>query len=148
MNVKRSVSIAIHEAGRATYADGPPRILLVQRPDDDEDLPGVWGLPAASLGPHEEWEAAARRAGREKLGVELGDIVLLETGSLDRAGYTLDMRLYAATLAVGEPHVPQDAAGVTQYRAWRWGSAAQLEPAAADGSLCSRLYLSWVMRSR
>lgn len=142
MNVKRSVSIAIHEAGR------PDRVLLVRRPDDDEDLPGVWGLPAASLGPAESWEAAARRVGREKLGVEFGDIVLLETGSLARAGYTLDMRLYAASLAVGEPHVPQHAAGVTQYRAWRWGSAAQLEPAAADGSLCSRLYLSWAMRSR
>ena len=37
--LKRSVSLVIEDGGR---------VLLVRRPDDDDDLPGVWGLPAAS----------------------------------------------------------------------------------------------------
>jgi 8-oxo-dGTP diphosphatase len=137
MNVKRSISLAITDDAR------PGAVLIVQRPDDDEDLPGAWGLPAASLGPDESWADAGRRAGREKLGVELhvGDV--LQEGSLQRARYRLDMRLYAARVVHGQPLVPQAVAGVTQYQAWRWGAAADVEPAAARGSLCSRLYLAW-----
>ena len=51
--------------------ESPEGLLLVRRPDDDDDLPGVWGLPAASLAEGESEEDAVRRAGREKLGVEV-----------------------------------------------------------------------------
>ena len=51
--------------------EGPEGLLLVRRPDDDENLPGVWGLPAVSLAAGESEEDAVRRAGRDKLGVEL-----------------------------------------------------------------------------
>jgi 8-oxo-dGTP diphosphatase len=137
MKVKRAVSLAITDPGQ------PGALLLVQRPDDDEDLPGAWGLPAASLGDGESWEDAARRAGREKLGVELALHGVLQRGSLQRAGYTLDMRLYAADITTGEPQAPQAILGVTQYQAVRWGVPAALQPAAESGSLCSQLYLQW-----
>jgi ADP-ribose pyrophosphatase YjhB (NUDIX family) len=133
--VRRSVSLAIHQA-----AD---EVLLVQRPEDDEDLPLAWGLPAASLGPGESWEDAVRRAARDKLGVRVEAGELLGEGALDRTWYRLEMRLYAARIVQGEPEVPQDVTGVTQYRAWRWGPADALRTAAAAGSLCSRLYLEW-----
>ena len=48
--VKRSVSLVI---------EGPAGLLLVRRPDDDESLPGAWGLPAASLRPGESERDAA-----------------------------------------------------------------------------------------
>jgi 8-oxo-dGTP diphosphatase len=133
--VKRSVSLAIHdEAGR---------LLLVQRPPDDEDLPLAWGLPAASLQDGESWEDAVRRAARDKLGIEVrvGDV--LAAGHLDRPSYRLEMRLYGATLTTGKPEVAHAPAGVTRYVDWRWGTAAELAPAARQGSLCSRLYLGW-----
>ena len=140
VRARRSVSVAIHhpETGK---------VLLVQRPADDEDLPLAWGLPAASLRPGESWEDAVRRAGRGKLGVELEPGGVLREGSLDRASYRLEMRLYGARLTAGAPEVPQRDPGVTQYRSWRWGDAAELEPAAARGSLCSRLYLESVRPS-
>ena len=47
----------------------PEGLLLVRRPDDDEDLPGAWGLPAATLAEGESEEDAVRRAGRDNLGV-------------------------------------------------------------------------------
>jgi 8-oxo-dGTP diphosphatase len=133
--VKRSVSLAIH------HPDG--RVLLVQRPPDDEDLPLAWGLPAASLREAEDWEAAVRRAGLGKLGVDVAPVGVLEAGHLDRPGYRLEMRLYGARIQAGEPVVPRPDRDVTQYVDWRWGVARDLEPAARAGSLCSRLYLAW-----
>jgi 8-oxo-dGTP diphosphatase len=132
--VKRSVSVAIMDGDQ---------VLIVQRPADDEDLPSAWGLPAASLQPGESWEAAARRAGREKLGVELDVVAELKRGSLDRASYTLEMRLYEAHIARGEPSVPQPNRGATQYQQLKWNSGGELMPAAAAGSLCCRLFLSY-----
>jgi 8-oxo-dGTP diphosphatase len=133
--VKRSVSLAIHDDGG--------RVLLVQRPPDDEDLPLAWGLPAASLQGDESWEDAVRRAARDKLGldVRIGDV--LAAGHLDRPAYRLEMRLYEATITSGEPVVAQATPRVTRYVDWQWGTATALTPAALQGSLCSRLYLGW-----
>lgn len=145
--MKRSVSLAIHRpAGAGAPGGGDPggtEVLLVQRPADDEDLPLVWGLPAASLRPGESWAAAVRRAARDKLGIEVAPGEVLREGSIERPSHTLAMRLYQARITRGEPSVPQPVEGVTQYRAWRWGEAAELVPAARSGSLCSRLYLEW-----
>jgi 8-oxo-dGTP pyrophosphatase MutT (NUDIX family) len=131
--VKRSVSVAI------PHADGK-RVLIVQRPSDDEDLPDAWGLPAASLRDGESWEAAVRRAGREKLGVELAVGPEMNRGAIDRNEYSLEMRLYRARIQSGQVAVPQPDPRVTQYQAWRWGDADDLEPAARAGSLCCQLF--------
>ena len=72
------------------------RWLLVRRPEDDPDLPGVWGLPAGSHAEGETDEALVRRIGREKLGVETADLGRLCEGHLERPGYRLEMRLHAA----------------------------------------------------
>jgi 8-oxo-dGTP pyrophosphatase MutT (NUDIX family) len=108
------------------------RVLLVRRPDDDDDLPGVWGLPAASVAGGESAEDAVRRAGREKLGV---DVRVLEPIGSD--GPMTDFR---AEIVTGEPAVPQVGAN-TQYVELRWGALADLAPAARRGSLCSRVLL-------
>ncbi len=135
--VKRAVSFAIFRP------DHPDQVLAVLRPPDDQDLPNAWGLPAGSLRPGEDWADAVRRAGREKLGVELEPGEELRRGTLERAAYTLEMRLLAARIVAGEPAVPQPDPTVTQYSAWKWAYAAELEPAAARGSLCSRLFLEY-----
>jgi ADP-ribose pyrophosphatase YjhB (NUDIX family) len=116
-------------------------VLVVQRPGDDEDLPNAWGLPAASLRAGEAWEDAIVRAGRQKLGIELAVGRELRRGSLERKSYTLEMRLFEAVIVAGVPSVPQADRAVTQYQEWTWGTRQDLEPAAAQGSLCCRLYL-------
>lgn len=132
---KQSVSVVIRSS-----AD-PTQVLTVLRPANDEDLPNVWGLPAASLRPGESWEAAVRRVGLEKLGVQLAVGAELQRGSAERRNYRLEMRLYEAAIEKGNPFVPQPDLEHTQYAKWKWGSAEDLEPAAERGSLCCRLYL-------
>lgn len=138
MTTKRSIAIVIRAQ---TPSDPEGAVLIVQRPPDDEDLPDVWGLPAGSLLDGESWTDAVERAGREKLGVTLETGRMHASGTSERPGYTLSMRLYEARIVAGEPTVPQPAASVTQYQAVRWGDARDLEPAARRGSLCSRLFL-------
>lgn len=122
--------------------EADPRVLAVLRPADDDALPGVWGLPAASLREGESWESAFRRLGDGKLGVELESVAVLARGSLERPGYLLDMRLYAARIVAGTPSVPQHDRTVTQYVDWRWSDSQILVEGARRGSLCGRLYLN------
>jgi 8-oxo-dGTP diphosphatase len=129
--LKRSVSLVI---------EGPEGLLLVRRPEDDESLPGLWGLPAATLRPGEHEQAAVRRAGRDKLGVRVRPLAILGEARGERPGYRIVMRDWAVEIVAGEPEVPQAAEG-TQYADWRWGEPSELVPAARSGSLCARVLL-------
>ena len=129
--LKHSVSLVI---------EGPAGLLLVRRPEGDESLPGAWGLPAATLRPGEGEEDAVRRAGRDKLGVEVRPLRVLGEGSAERPAYRILMRNWEVEIAAGEPVVPQPGEG-TQYESLRWGHAAELVPAARRGSLCARVLL-------
>lgn len=133
---------------------GPGGVLAVRRPPDDEDLPLAWGLPAASLLLHESWEDAVRRAAREKLGLDVEVGPLLNEGTVERDDYILRMRLYATT---PEPDRTSDGTAIapdlsreqapgrprtTRYVDWQWAENGEVfQPAAAEGSLCCRLYL-------
>jgi ADP-ribose pyrophosphatase YjhB (NUDIX family) len=129
--LKRSVSLVI---------EGPGGLLLVRRPEGDESLPGEWGLPAATLRKGEGEEDAVRRAGRDKLGVEVRPLRVLGEASGERPAYRILMRDWEVEVAAGDPVVPQPGEG-TQYEGLRWGDAAELVPAARRGSLCARVLL-------
>jgi ADP-ribose pyrophosphatase YjhB (NUDIX family) len=129
--LKHSVSLVI---------EGPAGLLLVRRPEADESLPGEWGLPAATLRPGEREEDAVRRAGREKLGVEVRPLRALGEASGERSEYRILMRDWEVEIVSGEPVVPQFSEG-TQYDGLRWGEAAELAPAARRGSLCAQVLL-------
>jgi 8-oxo-dGTP diphosphatase len=129
--LKHSVSLVV---------EGPDGLLLVRRPEGDESLPGAWGLPAVTLRPEEVEEDAVRRAGRDKLGVEVRPVRALGETSAERPAYRIVMRDWEVEIAAGEPNVPQPGEG-TQYVSLRWGAAAELVPAARRGSLCARVLL-------
>lgn len=135
--VERAVAFAVHRGGDRE------RVLCVLRPEDDEELPGHWGLPAASLREGESWEEAVLRTGPEKLGVELAVGPQMNEGRAERADHVLHMRLYDARILEGTPDVPGPAGGITQYTDWAWSEPRRLREAADAGSLCSALYLEW-----
>jgi ADP-ribose pyrophosphatase YjhB (NUDIX family) len=129
--LKQSISLVI---------EGPGGLLLVRRPEDDDDLPGLWGLPATSLEEGETEEEAVRRTGRAKLGVEVRPLRPLGEATGERPAYRIRMRDWEAEILSGRPVVPQRGPG-TQYDELRWGDAAELAPAARAGSLCCRVLL-------
>ena len=138
MPVKVSVALAIR------HPREPAKVLLVRRPNSDDEFPGMWGLPAASCKGRETPEDAAYRAVAQKLGctVRLGRI--LRQGFQERPAYTIEMTLFEAWLDEASPSLPDpdhDSSGATMYTDWRWDSATALRGSAAKGSLCSQLLL-------
>ena len=134
--LRQSAALAIRSP------EHPGRVLIVRRPDDDADLPGAWGLPAATLRNGEDSEAAGVRAAAGKLGVRVQIRGELNRGRIERRAYVLEMALLEAVIESGTPMVPQSGEDVTQYTDWRWGASEDLIPAAEKGSLCSRLYIA------
>lgn len=133
--VKRAVSLAIWEKDK---------VLIVQRPASDEDLPLIWGLPASSIRTGESLEAAVIRTGKEKLGVSLEPIRTLSSGFIERDTYRLEMVLYEATMNTESIELNHGNQSITQYEDWSWGKSTDLKVAAQKGSLCSQLYLQFM----
>ena len=119
--LKRSVAVLIRNEGR---------ILSVRRPENDDELPGVWGLPAGTYREGESLEDLVRRIGRDKLRVQLVPVRMLGQGTQARERYRLAMELWEVAMQ-GEPH----------HAAWQWTSLEILELGKAQGSLCCRLAL-------
>lgn len=116
--------------------------LAVQRPPDDDLLPGVWGLPAVTLQPGELPEQGVRRIGREKLGVEVEPVRFVGIGAMDRGDYQLILMDIEARLVAGEPDVGAATTLATRYSAQQWTDQLPLlRDAARRGSLCSRVLL-------
>jgi len=134
-DVRRAVAVVVRRD------DG--LVLAVKRPDEPgEELPGVWGLPATTLGDGEAHEDAVQRIGREKLGAGLTPGRLVGAGEQRRTGYTLRMTVYEASIA-GKPRLPARMADneATLYEALDWLPEASFREAASRGSLCCRVFL-------
>ena len=147
-------SLELRRAVAAAVRRDDGLVLAVLRPDEPgQELPGVWGLPAVTLRAGESPEEGLRRLGREKLGAELTPLRSLAEGEQPRAGYTLRMTVYEASISgeprpVGRPsgHLPRrtpDASG-TLYEAIDWRPTPAFREAADRGSLCCRLLLEAV----
>jgi 8-oxo-dGTP diphosphatase len=119
---KRSVAVLIRKGDL---------ILTVRRADNDDELPGVWGLPAGSFSGSESLEELIARIGKRKLGVALMPIRKLAEGTQERPAYRLQMELWEVSME-GTP-------GNTEFQ---WSSQEVLQPGKAQGSLCCELALS------
>src|SRR5262245_7369663 len=86
---KPSVPVLVRNSGS---------FLSTRRADDDDELPGVWGLPAGSYRAGETLNDLVVRIGREKLGVVLKPIGKLAEGTQQRARYVLEMELWEAEM--------------------------------------------------
>jgi len=119
--VKRSIAVLIRKGDL---------ILSLRRADNDDELPGVWGLPAGSFRESESLVDMITRIGREKLGVELTPIQKIAEGTQDRPAYRLQMELWEVAMR-GNP----------SHESFRWAGVEILRPGMAQGSLCCELAL-------
>ncbi len=119
--VKHSVAVVIRNGDK---------VLSTRRVDNDDELPGIWGLPAGTLRSEETIEDLIVRIGRDKLRVELTPLRRLESGRQMRPQYLLEMELWEASMK-GTPNHPE----------WRWASVDSLQAGTAAGSLCCELAL-------
>ena len=104
------------------------KVLSVRRSGEDDELPGIWGLPAGTFRGAETIKDLIRRIGRDKLAVELEPVRKLASGRQFRSQYLLEMDLWEAAMK-GTPVHPE----------WRWATIESLRPGAAAGSLCCEL---------
>ena len=74
--VKRSVALVVRRDSGEDYD-----VLLVRRPSDDDEFPGMWGLPAATRRDGESELEAARRIAVQKLDMSVEIGATLGTGS-------------------------------------------------------------------
>lgn len=119
--VKRSVAVLIRR---------DRRLLTLRRPDDDDELPGVWGLPAGSYRGRESLDELVRRIGREKLDAKLNPVRRLASGRQERPAYVLEMDVIEARMD-DEPRRGK----------WKWDTATVLQGGRDRGSLCCQLVL-------
>ena len=117
--LKRSVAVLISEGSE---------FLVIRRPDNDDELPGIWGLPAGTLRDTETIQDVIRRIGEDKLGVTLTPIYRVATGLQDRAAYRLEMELWKVSMQ-----------GTPKYPEWRWAPLEWLRHGMECGSLCCKL---------
>jgi ADP-ribose pyrophosphatase YjhB (NUDIX family) len=105
-------------------------VLSVRRSDDDDELPGVWGLPAGTLRAGETKDDLIKRIGWEKLGVALTPVRQINAGKQMRQHYLLEMELWEVAME-----------GAPLHHEWRWAPINSLQPGADAGSLCCELAL-------
>ncbi|HET9130942.1 MAG TPA: hypothetical protein VFO86_08345 [Terriglobia bacterium] len=123
---KRSVAVFIRKGDL---------ILTVRRADSDDELPGVWGVPAGSFVGTESLENLISRIGQQKLGVLLKPVRKLADGTQDRPSYRLQMELWEVSME-GTPNHPE----------FKWSSVEILKPGRERGSLCCELALGVIGR--
>jgi ADP-ribose pyrophosphatase YjhB (NUDIX family) len=122
----------------------PDKFLVVKRPDDDPDLGGHWGFPAATMKSGELPEQAAKRICKEKLNCDaeatrfLG-IMFQKRNSYDIFLVDIDMELTEEK----QPDVHAASTENTAYVDQKWSiDPEDLRASANGGSCCSSIFLT------
>lgn len=118
------------------------KFVAVKRPENDKELPNVWGLPAGSVKEGESFEEACVKRAKEKLGVDIKILKFIGRGNVDREDYVLHGEEFLVEIISGEPDVSKCEKG-TKYADWKWAPAECLKEASSKGSLCSSIYLDF-----
>lgn len=122
----------------------PEEFLVVKRPDDDPDLGGHWGFPAATMKPGELPEQAAKRICREKLNCDAEATRFLGLMFQKRNSY--DIFLMDVDMMLAEGQQPDVHAATTENTAYvdqKWSTdPMDLMSSAKGGSCCSSIFLT------
>ncbi len=124
--------------------ENPDEFLVVKRPDDDPDLGGHWGFPAATMRDGELPEQAAKRICKEKLNCDAATTRFLGIMFQKRNTYDIFLMDVEMMLADGqEPDVHSAQTEHTAYVDQKWSTDPEdLRASANGGSCCSSIFLT------
>lgn len=124
--------------------NNPDQFLVVKRPDDDPDLGGHWGFPAATMEPGELPEQAAKRICKEKLQCDAEPTRFVGIMFQKRNSY--DIFLMDIDTVLQDGHEPDVHAATTEHTAYvdqKWSTDPDdLRASANGGSCCSSIFLT------
>ena len=132
--IKESVAIVIQNK-RGEF-------LAVKRATDDS-FAGHWGLPAASLRDYETQVDTAKRAAKDKLGVDIEILETIGDRTEDKGDYDEHLTEYLVHSVNGEVSLDVRDPSVSKYAEFGYfNDPTILIPAAKGGSICSRIFLT------
>lgn len=136
--MKYTIAVVLRDAANSE------RFLVVQRPSDDPDLKGAWGLPAVTMDAWELPEDAAKRVCLEKLGCRAVPVRFVGSMHQRRNNYDITLMDIEMLLLPGEqPDVHKATTSGTIYPKQKWATNARiLLPSAKRGSCCSSILLT------
>ena len=136
--IKYVVAIALKKKANSD------EFLVVKRPDDDPDLGGHWGLPAASTKDGELPEQAAQRVCKEKLGCEATAVRFMGLMYQKRNSYDIFLMDVEMILNDGQTaDVHKANTENTAYTEQKWTTdPMDLMASAKGGSCCSSIFLT------
>jgi ADP-ribose pyrophosphatase YjhB (NUDIX family) len=99
------------------------KFLVVKRADDEDVLPGMWGIPGGTVEPTDgTLEFALARKCEEEVGVKIGNSVLINTQVLDNGDRGSIYLTYKSEYVSGEPKALDGTAEV------HWLSIEEIRP--------------------
>jgi hypothetical protein len=136
--IKYVVAVVLTDPNR------PDHFLTVKRPDDDADLGGAVGLPAATMRPGELPEQAAARVCQEKLACTAMPTRFMGMMFQKRNSYDIFLMDIEMSLNAGsEPDVTKADTEHTAYTEQNWSTdPLDLMLSAKHGSCCSSIFLT------
>ena len=124
--VKHAVSVIIRDNDKT---------LFVLRSPNKKRFPLTWSLPSYFIGEGETYYETIRRIGKDKLGVDLEPVSLLNEGYGERDDFRLFMHDYAAKIIDGTPHINSD-----DYVKFSWEEPKSFLLSIETKGECTRLY--------
>jgi ADP-ribose pyrophosphatase YjhB (NUDIX family) len=120
------------------------KYLVVERPDDDPDHAGRWGLPAIPMKVGELPEDAAHRVCKEKLNCSATPVRFLGIMFQKRNNYDIFLMDMEMVLSGSkQPNVHEADTDETIYADQKWSDdPMDVMPAAKAGSCCSSIFLT------
>ena len=136
--IKYVVAVVLTDPNR------PDQFLTVKRPDDDPDLGGAVGLPAATMMAGELPEQAAARVCHEKLACDATPTRFIGMMFQKRNSYDIFLMDIEMTLTAGsQADVKKAKTEHTAYTEQNWSAnPLDLMPSAKHGSCCSSIFLT------
>ncbi len=136
------MSKKIRESVAVIISDDENNFLAVKRAVDDS-FSNMWGLPAATLRSEETHEDAAKRAAKDKLGVEIDIIRIFGDRTEDKGNYISHMTAYEVKILSGVLSLETRNPSVSRYAEMKFSDEPSLlVEAAKNGSVCSRIFLT------